>query len=205
MVKLLLSDNLLKSPDFSDFLLFLQFSDYFRPFPLSLTFPNFQHSGHPIKVRHFEPLILQSEWLMPRKYFPARTDLYFFISSPYTIDFHIDQKRFTDTLTNRFTSRNISESFQKSSEEVSTTFRNVSDYVSVRNIRNTTMRTYGSEQTESCPYEKLRSEYFQLTTEWAVKATNTRCDLLPRFFCIDATLLCEYDSNKTSCNCTLSA
>ena len=28
------------------------------------------------------------------------------------------------------------------------------------------------------------------------KATITRCDLSPRFFCIDATLLCEFESNK---------
>ena len=29
-----------------------------------------------------------------------------------------------------------------------------------------------------------------------LKATITRCDLSPRFFCIDATLLCEFESNK---------
>ena len=28
------------------------------------------------------------------------------------------------------------------------------------------------------------------------KATTTRCDLSPRFFCIDATLLCEFESDK---------
>ena len=28
------------------------------------------------------------------------------------------------------------------------------------------------------------------------KATITRCDLSPRFFCIDATLLCEFESDK---------
>ena len=28
------------------------------------------------------------------------------------------------------------------------------------------------------------------------KATITRCDLSSRFFCIDATLLCEFESNK---------
>ena len=28
------------------------------------------------------------------------------------------------------------------------------------------------------------------------KATITRCDLPPRFFCIDATLLCEFESDK---------
>ena len=28
------------------------------------------------------------------------------------------------------------------------------------------------------------------------KATITRCDLLPRFFCIDATLLCKFESGK---------
>ena len=30
-----------------------------------------------------------------------------------------------------------------------------------------------------------------------VKATITRCDLSPRFFCNDATLLCEFVSDKT--------
>ena len=29
-----------------------------------------------------------------------------------------------------------------------------------------------------------------------VKATITRCDLSPRFFCIDATFLCEFESDK---------
>ena len=28
------------------------------------------------------------------------------------------------------------------------------------------------------------------------KATITRCDLSSRFFCIDATLLCEFESDK---------
>ena len=28
------------------------------------------------------------------------------------------------------------------------------------------------------------------------KATITRCDLSPRFFCIDATSLCEFESDK---------
>ena len=28
------------------------------------------------------------------------------------------------------------------------------------------------------------------------KATITRCDLSPRFFCIDATLLCVFESDK---------
>ena len=28
------------------------------------------------------------------------------------------------------------------------------------------------------------------------RATITRCDLSPRFFCIDATLLCEFESDK---------
>ena len=32
-------------------------------------------------------------------------------------------------------------------------------------------------------------DLFTLTS----KATITRCDLSPRFFCIDATLLCEFD------------
>ena len=29
-----------------------------------------------------------------------------------------------------------------------------------------------------------------------LKATITRCDLSPRFFCIDATSLCEFESDK---------
>ena len=29
-----------------------------------------------------------------------------------------------------------------------------------------------------------------------IKATITRCDLSPRFFCNDATLLCEFESDK---------
>ena len=29
-----------------------------------------------------------------------------------------------------------------------------------------------------------------------IKATITRCDLSPRFFCIDATLLWEFESDK---------
>ena len=29
-----------------------------------------------------------------------------------------------------------------------------------------------------------------------LKATITQCDLSPRFFCIDATLLCEFESDK---------
>ena len=33
-------------------------------------------------------------------------------------------------------------------------------------------------------------------SERKVKATITRCDLSPRFFCIDATLLCEFESDK---------
>ena len=32
------------------------------------------------------------------------------------------------------------------------------------------------------------------------KATVTRCDLSPRFFCIDATLLCEFESDKIRTN-----
>ena len=30
----------------------------------------------------------------------------------------------------------------------------------------------------------------------ALGHTITRCDLSPRFFCIDATLLCEFESDK---------
>ena len=32
------------------------------------------------------------------------------------------------------------------------------------------------------------------------KATITRCDLSPRFFCIDATSLCEFESDKIQVN-----
>ena len=31
---------------------------------------------------------------------------------------------------------------------------------------------------------------------WSFQATITRCDLSPRFFCIDATLLCEFEIDK---------
>ena len=30
----------------------------------------------------------------------------------------------------------------------------------------------------------------------SLKATITRCDLSPQFFCIDATSLCEFESDK---------
>ena len=33
-------------------------------------------------------------------------------------------------------------------------------------------------------------------SETSLKATITRCDLSSRFFCIDATLLCEFESDK---------
>ena len=36
-----------------------------------------------------------------------------------------------------------------------------------------------------------------LLTAQAHKATITRCDLSPRFFYIDATLLCQFESDKT--------
>ena len=36
----------------------------------------------------------------------------------------------------------------------------------------------------------LETSYFKTT------ATITRCDLSPRFFCTDATLLCEFESDK---------
>ena len=35
-----------------------------------------------------------------------------------------------------------------------------------------------------------------LQTNTNSEATITRCDLSPRFFCIDATLLCEFQSDK---------
>ena len=41
------------------------------------------------------------------------------------------------------------------------------------------------------PLESQRS-----IIERTSKATITRCDLSPRFFCIDATLLCEFQSDK---------
>ena len=40
------------------------------------------------------------------------------------------------------------------------------------------------------------SETFQFKEKNMTKATITRCDLSSRFFCIDATLLCELESDK---------
>ena len=34
----------------------------------------------------------------------------------------------------------------------------------------------------------------------SLKATITRCDLSPLFFCIDATLLCEFESDEIRIN-----
>ena len=43
----------------------------------------------------------------------------------------------------------------------------------------------------------IKSKYFQGQDITRVcKATITWCDLSPRFFCIDAMLLCEFESDK---------
>ena len=42
--------------------------------------------------------------------------------------------------------------------------------------------------------KKLTFSEFHFETE--TKATVTRCDLSPRFFCTDAKLLCEFESDK---------
>ena len=39
---------------------------------------------------------------------------------------------------------------------------------------------------------------YRLAKALELKATITRCDLLSRFFCIDATSLCEFESDKMS-------
>ena len=41
---------------------------------------------------------------------------------------------------------------------------------------------------------------YQRTYHKHCKATITRCDLSPRFFCIDATSLCEFESDKMCVN-----
>ena len=48
------------------------------------------------------------------------------------------------------------------------------------------------------PIKNNRSKRPKLQPEIATlgKATITRCDLSPRFFCNDATLLCEFESDK---------
>ena len=35
-----------------------------------------------------------------------------------------------------------------------------------------------------------------VSDRFETKAAITRCDLSPRFFCTDATLLCEFESDK---------
>ena len=53
-------------------------------------------------------------------------------------------------------------------------------------------------------YIQVCGECFSVSTVkvkiWQIfvlyKATITRCDLSPRFFCIEATLLCEFESDK---------
>ena len=43
---------------------------------------------------------------------------------------------------------------------------------------------------KSHPVKATSQGYFSL------KATVIRCDLSPRFFCVDATLLCQFESDK---------
>ena len=43
----------------------------------------------------------------------------------------------------------------------------------------------------------INCSVYSVATAWKVcKATITWCDLSSRFFCIDATLLCEFESDK---------
>ena len=44
--------------------------------------------------------------------------------------------------------------------------------------------------------QALKSDFSYVVREDICKATVTRCDLSPRFFCIDATLLCEFESDE---------
>ena len=46
-------------------------------------------------------------------------------------------------------------------------------------------------------YWNIKATTIEITNVGINKATITWCDLLPQFFCIDAALLCEFESNKT--------
>ena len=54
---------------------------------------------------------------------------------------------------------------------------------------------------DTCEMEKISKSMVNVTSasarkEHLPKATITRCDLSSRFFCIDATSLCEFESDK---------
>ena len=53
-----------------------------------------------------------------------------------------------------------------------------------------------THDTISCIQILLNSLILKLSLWFQHKATITRCDLSPRFFCVDATLLCEFESDK---------
>ena len=67
-----------------------------------------------------------------------------------------------------------------------------------RNCSRFTIQTEGNHFViarllRNCPVNvKISCSFLQLEC----KATIARCDLSPRFFCIDATLLCEFESDK---------
>ena len=50
--------------------------------------------------------------------------------------------------------------------------------------------------TQSCLFQACHANPSTWSASHESKATITRCDLSPRFFCIDATLLCEFERNK---------
>ena len=52
--------------------------------------------------------------------------------------------------------------------------------------------TYSNHPTRLVVQNRLET----LKLSLLCKATITRCDLSPRFFCIDARLLCEFESDK---------
>ena len=43
---------------------------------------------------------------------------------------------------------------------------------------------------------KVIKDRIQYRSQSLLKATITRCDLSPRFFCIDVMSLCEFESDK---------
>ena len=58
---------------------------------------------------------------------------------------------------------------------------------------------------DTCEMEKISKSMVNVTSAYPgvitqkedlPEATIIRCDLSPRFFCIDATLLCEFESDK---------
>ena len=46
-------------------------------------------------------------------------------------------------------------------------------------------------------YWNIKATTIEITNVGINKAAITWCDLLQQFFCIDAVLLCEFDSKKT--------